>query len=81
MQHISNFIHPQIALLTENDIGRWVEYHGHAGERERGRIKSWNNCFIFVVYKCNHEWDRFQDFTGVATLPRELIFIDDEHKD
>lgn len=86
MKHISNVLedqrvkskHPVISELTAYDVGRWVEYHGHAGERESGRIKSWNSCFIFVVYKCNHEWSRFQSYTGVATLPRELIFIDND---
>ena len=63
-----------IAELTKKDIGRWVLYEGHAGEEEKGRIKSWNDKYIFVVYKCNHEWDRFQDFTGAATNPIQLRF-------
>lgn len=61
-----------IKTLTKSDIGRWVEYRGGAGEVERGRIKSWNDSYIFVVYKCNDEWDRFQDFTGVSTRPEDL---------
>lgn len=65
-----------IAELRPEDIGRWVEYKGGAGETERGRIKSWNNSFIFVVYKCGGEWDRFQDFTGAATNPQDLRFVE-----
>lgn len=65
----------EISRLTPGDIGRWVEYHGSGGEKERGKIKSWNDRYIFVVYKCNNEWQRFQDFTGCATNPRDLFDI------
>lgn len=65
-----------IANLKTEHIGRFVRYSGVAGEREDGRLKSWNDRFIFVVYKCNNEWHRFQEFTGVATNPENLEFID-----
>lgn len=65
-----------LAKLTTNDIGRWVEYTASHGAKERGRLKSWNNIFIFVVYKCGGEWKRFQDFTGQATKPEDLCFIE-----
>ena len=68
----------KISELTKDDIGKWVLYEGYAGEQEKGRIKSWNNNFIFVVYKCDNQWHRFQDFTGNATDPRQLRFIDKE---
>lgn len=45
------------------------------GELEKGKIKSWNDNFIFVVYKCDNQWDRFQDYTGCATSPDDLEFI------
>lgn len=64
-----------IVKLRKSDIGKWVEYRGSAGEIERGKLKSWNDKYIFVVYKCAGEWDRFQEFTGVATSPKDLIFI------
>ncbi|GAH13959.1 unnamed protein product, partial [marine sediment metagenome] len=32
--------------------------------------------YIFVVYKCNNQWNRFQEFTSVATLPELLYFIE-----
>ena len=63
-----------IASLTKEDIGKWVKYHSPDGRDEIGRIKSWNEKFIFVVYKCN-EWNRFEDFTGAATNPEDLEFI------
>ena len=64
-----------IEQLTKKSVGKWVEYRGTGGEREKGKIKSWNDKFIFVVYKCANEWDRFQDFTGQATGPSDLHFI------
>ena len=63
-----------IAKLEKSDIGRWVEYRGIGGEVEHGRLKSWNDKYIFVVYKCAGEWNRFQEFTGVATEPKDLRF-------
>jgi hypothetical protein len=68
----------EISKLTEKDIGRWVEYQDHGGRNETGRIKSWNEAFIFVVYSCNNEWERFQDFTGQPTRPEDLLFIEDK---
>ena len=61
---------------AEIKVGDWVEYHGMAGEVERGRVKSWNDTYIFVVYKCAGEWDRFLDFTGVATSPEDLVVVE-----
>jgi len=69
-----------ILQLTKEDIGKWVEYNGAGGEIEKGRIKSWNSNFIFVVYRCNNEWNRFQDFTGNATNPEDLVFIGEKVK-
>ena len=66
----------KIKELTEKDKGRWVRYTAPHGATEDGRIKSWNDKFVFVVYKCAGEWDRFQDFTGQATEPEQLEFKD-----
>lgn len=65
----------QIKSLKQTDIGKWVEYRGSGGEKEKGKIKSWNNKFIFVVYKCGGNWTHFMDYTGVATKPEDLFFI------
>jgi hypothetical protein len=62
--------------LNQTYVGRWVEYRDRFdGRPERGRIKSWNTKFIFVVYRCNDDWDRFEFFTGVATDPTDLSFV------
>ncbi len=62
-----------IAKLTKDDIGRWVVYD-KPHRTEKGRLKSWNDFWVFVVYKCNHQWDKFQDYTGCATKPEDLEF-------
>jgi len=61
--------------LRKSDIGRWVEYAATFGDAERGKLKGWNDKFIFVVYKCAGEWNRFKDYTGQATSPEDLKFI------
>jgi len=65
----------RIEDLTLKDIGKWVVYNDGFRPPEKGRIKGWNNKYIFVVYNCNGAWDRFQDFTGVATRPEDLDFF------
>ncbi len=64
-----------ITKLKEEDVGKWVVYTAPHGTRERGKIKSWNVYHIFVVYNCAGEWDRFQDYTGQATSPKDLKFV------
>lgn len=64
--------------LTKVDVGRWVQYQEVFGKKETGRIKSWNEKFIFVVYKCDNKWDDFQDYTAAATKPEKLIFCCDK---
>jgi len=65
----------EIKDLKESDRGRWITYTDpHEGEIERGKIKSWNEVNVFVVYKCNQDWDKFMDYTGQATDPRDLDF-------
>lgn len=61
-----------IKNLTEKYIGKWVVYKPEL-ENESGKIKSWNEHFIFVVYKCGGNWDRFTDYTGESTRPEDLF--------
>jgi hypothetical protein len=49
-----------IKELGPEHIGKWVEYRGGAGETERGRIKSWTDTYVRVVYRCDNQWQRFQ---------------------
>ena len=63
-----------INQLGPEHVGKWVEYRDGAGETERGRIKSWNDRVVFVVYRCNNEWHLFKEFTAAATDPADLTF-------
>lgn len=65
-----------ISTLTAEDKGRWVEYQSSTGDKERGRIKSWNTKVVFVVYKCDGVWDNFRNYTAAATNPKELNFVE-----
>ena len=65
-----------ISKLTEKDIGRWVLYKAGGCNSGLGKIKSYGDCYIFVVYKCKGEWNRFKEFTGVATKPKDLQFCE-----
>jgi hypothetical protein len=63
----------KINNLTPGSVGKWVVYRRLSKtEREEGRIKGWNDKFIFVVYKCNNEWNRYQEFTAQATEGEDL---------
>lgn len=77
-----------IKSLTKKDIGRWVVYkrkygktHHHPQTKKFGRLKSWNNLFIFVVYQCADNWQDFMIYTGCATYPKYLEFYTDQEID
>lgn len=62
-----------VIIVTPSDIGRWVLYRP---KNEKGRIKSYNDKFIFVVYKCDNNWDDYQNYTGEATKRENLEFTE-----
>jgi len=64
-----------IQKLSNKDIGRWVRYETFE-KNQTGRIKSFNDNWVFVVYRCDNRWNYFQDYTGEATNPVDLTFID-----
>ncbi|MBE3036995.1 MAG: hypothetical protein IMZ70_07960 [Candidatus Atribacteria bacterium] len=59
-----------LSELTEKDKGRWVL----CKLKEVGRIKSWNDLWVFVVYHCDGQWDNYTNYTATATKPEELTF-------
>ena len=72
----------ELSKLSETDIGAWVEYWDKFDSKpDRGRIKSWNEKFIFVVYRCGGHWDEFEKYTGVATDPGDLSFVREEKEE
>jgi hypothetical protein len=64
-----------IKKLTGEYVGRHVVYIDGVGDKIVGRIKSWNDQWVFVVYHCADEWDNFQDYTAAATDPDDLCFV------
>jgi hypothetical protein len=49
--------------------GSPVTYHKPPGQPEHGMIKSVDpfEPFAFVVYRCNDDWERFEEFTAGRT--------------
>ena len=70
----------RLSELSEKDKGRWVIWKdpNDIDSDTIGRIKSWNDKFVFVVYKCDNRWDRYEEYTGIATNPEELEFLEDK---
>lgn len=66
----------EITSLTQEDVGRWVTYTASDGHTETGKLKSWNDTYIFVVYNANDNWDgdHWKDYTAAATRPEDLEF-------
>ena len=64
-----------IDKLTEENFGRWVVYTDGTDKRQEGRIKSWNDTWIFVVYNCGNNWESYRDYTAAATDPKDLQFL------
>ena len=42
---------------------------------EIGRVKSANDKWVFVVYNCDSQWERFEDYTAAATDPNDLRIL------
>lgn len=68
-----------IKKLNKSDVDRWVEYNNGVTYPQIGKIKSWTDKYIFVVYKCDYEWDNYNDYTAAATMPGELTIIDENY--
>jgi len=67
-----------ITDLTEKDRGRWVVYRPEVGRPKIGKIKSWNDSYIFVVYHiitCDNMWHNYHFYTAAATSAEELEFL------
>ena len=62
----------QIDRLDDTDIGRFVEYRSLPDKSEFGRIKSWNDKWVFVVYRKMAMALNWKSYTGAATNPADL---------
>jgi len=47
--------------------GDSVTYCPEYGKKEKGVVKEVRGNTVFVVYNCNGEWHRYEDYTGAAT--------------
>lgn len=48
--------------------GQWVYYKNG----QRGKMKSQNEKYIFVVFNCAGEWDRYDQYAGQVCKPEDL---------
>ena len=56
-------------------VGDKVTYVPKYGDLEHGKIKSLNEfdpTAVFVVFKCNEEWESYQNYTGASTKISDL---------
>lgn len=60
--------------LNYKHLGAWVRFDYQHGESEYGRIKTWNEKYVFVVFKCNGDWDNWNNYTSQSCAPDELTF-------
>jgi len=67
-----------ITKLEESDIGRWVQFDKGFRSEETGRIKSFNRLYVFVVFKCDGDWDNYAKYTAESVEPSRLEFIEKE---
>jgi len=64
--------------LKQTDKGRWVKFKCGNFDEKIGRIKSWNDLHIFVVYHCDDDWENYADYTAEATHGSRLEFIEEQ---
>lgn len=65
-----------IGQLTPRQVGEYVTYTDGVGDTERGRLKSFTDTTVYVVFKCGDQWDNYQNYTGQGCSPADLVFID-----
>jgi len=67
----------KITDLKDSDVGRLVIYRSKGGDKkERGKISTWNDMFIFVNYENYPEiCPDFFNPTAAATSPEDLTFV------
>lgn len=63
-----------ISLLSEKDAGRWVQWLDSTNEAMNGRIKDWDDEYVYVVFDAD-DWENYIDFESSPTDPRYLKFI------
>jgi len=67
-----------VSKMKQTDIGRWVKFDKGFRREETGRIKSFNSLYVFVVFKCDGNWDAYDRYTAETVHPERLDFIEKE---
>jgi len=60
-----------IKQLTEKDIGRRVKCSTHKGIEDFGKIKTWDDKFIYVIFE---NWVCGKGFISEPVYPQYLTF-------
>jgi len=62
--------------MKTGDKVHYIPFKGaDKSQWENGIVKSineYNNTTLFVVFNCNEEWDRYNDYTGQSTKINQL---------
>lgn len=53
------------------NVGDKVHYTAPHGATQNGIVKKVED-FVFVVFHCNGEWDKYMDYTGQATRLQDI---------
>lgn len=70
-----------ITTLQSDDEGRWVYYIHFDGTKEIGRLSSWNENNMFVVFKCADQWVDYANYTGQSCNPNDLEWKHEDASD
>ena len=62
-------------LLRPEDVGRFVKYAPFGNKLEYGRIKSWNDTWVFVVYGIAAMAPDWRNYTAAATEAGHLDWV------
>lgn len=62
--------------LSYRHLGNWVRFDQQHGESRFGRLKTWNEKYVFVVFSCGGDWDNWHNYTGQSCNPDDCAFVD-----
>ena len=61
-------------LKKGDNVHYMPEHYKSEGKFENGVVKSIaSNGGVFVVYNCNGEWHKYEDYTAANTRPEDLF--------
>lgn len=69
---MSEEVQQLVPIEEQMKKGDKVTYCPDFGAKEKGIVKEVRDAIAFVVYRCNEEWDRYEEYTGCATNISDL---------